>query len=130
MPPLHALCLETTVHVATALHDVVHPDSQLWGPEGAGAWPAFLNRSMTSLTHDHFCSGTLRRCKLHAMEGSVIVETGCLSFLHSVNIKMFPRAGETAQRLRSPAALAEDPTLVPSTDMEAHNHLQLELQGV
>ena len=39
---------------------------------------------MTSLTHDHFCSGTLWRRTLHAMEGNVSVETGCSSFLHSV----------------------------------------------
>ena len=32
-------------------------------------------------------------------------------------------AGETAQRLRALAALAEDLSLIPSTHMVAHNHL-------
>jgi hypothetical protein len=43
-----------------------------------------------------------------------------------VNIMLFMlhvEAGEMAQQLRALAALLEDPDLVPSTHMAAHNHL-------
>jgi hypothetical protein len=34
------------------------------------------------------------------------------------------------QRLRALAALAEDPGLIPSTHMVAHNHFKLYFQGI
>lgn len=39
-------------------------------------------------------------------------------------------AGEVAHWLRELAALAEKLDFVPSTDMPAHNLLQLQLQGI
>lgn len=43
-----------------------------------------------------------------------------LSFLKN---KIFPGVGDMAQKLGALAALAKNPSLIPSTHMETYNHL-------
>ena len=55
-----------------------------------------------------------------------IVLWGCT---WGAGIKMIKGAGDMAQQLIAPAALAEDPGLIPSTHTGAKNRLYLQFQG-
>lgn len=44
-------------------------------------------------------------------------------FIMKKTLKVYSRAGEIAQELRSLAVLAEDPRSIPNTSMIAHKHL-------
>ena len=58
--------------------------------------------------------------------GSIREEEEGIMFLTN-QIKKIHQAGEMAQRLSALAALPEDPGLIPSTHMVAHNHLWYEI---
>lgn len=57
---------------------------------------------------------------------SPIILFRCLSLIHTE--KSVDGAGEMALQLRALAVLAEDPDLVPSTHVTAHNHLSFQFQ--